>query len=754
MKTRMVRTTGALGATRAGFLKRFLMLVAALVVLSCQTTPTNNGPQPRRIGGNVMGLMGKLVLVNGNDAVLVQNDGAFAFDAPVLDEQTFNVQVGVDPDGQQCSVMNGTGTVLGQDVTDIAVTCVQGSNATFSVGGFVSGLGQAGVTLLLDNNEALTVSANGGFTFPVGVPDMSTYFVTVVSQPSDAVCSVGGAAGTVMGANVASVLVKCASTNAELSGLIVSAGQLSPGFSSSVTAYSDALGLASATIQLTVTPSDPNSSILLDGLPVSAGLKSMPIALNFGMNLITIDVTSAGGSTKNYEIVATRASDFTYAKADTPAAGDTYGTSVAVQGNVLAVGSPNESGSGAVYVYRRTGTVWAEEAHLHSSNGSSGYAFGTSVAIDGNTLVVGSPGEASNATGINGDGTNVMAPTSGAAYVFALSGTTWTQTTYIKASNTKIGAKFGSAVAVRGTLLTVGSPGEGSSATGINGDQTDNSEAGAGAVYIFTQGGGTWSQDAYIKASNTGLGNAFGSSVSMTASVVAVGSPMEPSSSTGINGNQSNKAAAGAGAAYVFAFMGTAWTQQAYVKASNTNTNQLFGTSVSLSGTSLVVGAPGEASNGAGVNGNQADTSIPGAGAAYVFLSSGVNWQQQAYIKATNPDANDHFGTSVAIENDTLLVGAAGEASSAKGINGNQADESAAGAGAVYIFARSNLIWDQQAYVKASNTDAGDGFGTSVSLGLSTFAAGAPNEASASGGLNGNQSDNSAAGAGAVYLTP
>ncbi len=735
--------------------QRLFTLLAAVVIFACHSgTTTTGGPTARKLGGTVMGLQGELVLLNGSDAALIQANGAFVFAGTIADGANYSVSVGIEPTGQMCTIANATGQVSGQDVTDIFVSCISTTGTGYSVGGFVSGLGSTGVTLLLDNTESLTVTSNGGFNFPAGVPDGSTYFVTIVSQPTDAQCAIQGAAGTIASANISSVLVKCASTKATLSSLVVSAGQLSPMFSPSVPSYQDQLGVASATLEITITPSDPNSTILVNGLPASAGLKTLPIPLTFGMNVITIGVTATAGNTKSYTIVADRASSYTYVKADTPTAGDNFGKAVAVQGTVLVVGSPNESGSGAVYVYRRTGSTWAEEAHLHASNGSSGYGFGTSVAVDGNTIVVGSPGEPSDATGLNGDQTNIMAPGSGAVYVFELAGTMWNQTAYVKASNTKSSAAFGQSVAIRGTLFSVGAAGEGSSSVGVNGDQTDNSVAGAGAVYVFTQAGGNWTQTSYIKASNTGLGNAFGSSLSMTSNLISVGSPMEPSSSTGINGNQSNKAAPGAGAVYVFGFSGTTWAQQAYVKPSNTNTNQLFGTSVSLSGTSLVVGAPGEASNAVGIGGNQADTSVAAAGAAYVFTATGTNWAQQAYVKPSNTDAGDHFGTSVAIEEDTMLVGSPGESSNAKGVNGTQTDNSAAGAGAVYIYARNNITWVQQAYVKASNTDAGDGFGSWVSLGLSTFAAGSPNEASAAGGLNGDQSDNSTMGAGAVYLTP
>src|SRR6266568_491754 len=151
---------------------------------------------------------------------------------------------------------------------------------------------------------------------------------------------------------------------------------------------------------------------------------------------------------------------------------------------------------------------------------------------------------------------------------------------------------------------------------------------------------------------------------------------------------------------------------QAYVKASNTGAADEFGFAVALSsdGNTLVVGAPGEASAGA-----ETDNSAPSARAVYVYTRSGATWTQQAYIKASNAEAGDQFGISVALSSNgnTLAVGAIGESSAVNGIDGNQADNSAPSAGAVYVFTRDVVtsVWSQQAYVKASNTGVADNFG-------------------------------------------
>src|SRR4029453_16131378 len=142
---------------------------------------------------------------------------------------------------------------------------------------------------------------------------------------------------------------------------------------------------------------------------------------------------------------------------------------------------------------------------------------------------------------------------------------------------------------------------------------------------------------------------------------VVVGAHTEDSAATGVNGNQADNSAFASGAAYVFARSGSTWTQQAYLKASNTGASDLFGSSVAISGNTVVVGAFGEDSAATGVNGNQASSGATDSGAAYVFVRSGSTWTQQAYLKASIAGESDFFGVSVAISGNTVVVGASGE---------------------------------------------------------------------------------------------
>ncbi len=352
-------------------------------------------------------------------------------------------------------------------------------------------------------------------------------------------------------------------------------------------------------------------------------------------------------------------------------------------------------------------------------------------------------------------------------------GSGFAQQAYIKASNPDgvsgnsagAGDQFGYAVALSGdgNTLAVGATYESSNATGINGPQGNNLASESGAVYVFVRSGGTWVQQAYVKASNTDAGDSFGLSVALSddGSVLAVGAFGEDSPASGVNGSQSGNTVANAGAVYVYTRSGGTWTQQAYLKQSHVPSGsavEYFGWSVALSsdGATLAVGAPNEDSNATGVNGNQVNAQASASGAVYVFTRSGSTWSQQAYVKASNTQANDQFGAAVRISGDgnTLAVGAPGEDSNATSIDGDQTSNAALHAGAVYVFARAGGVWSQQAYVKASNANAGDEFGGVLALSGdgNTLAVGATYEDSASTGINGDQMSNAAADSGAVYV--
>jgi trimeric autotransporter adhesin len=188
---------------------------------------------------------------------------------------------------------------------------------------------------------------------------------------------------------------------------------------------------------------------------------------------------------------------------------------------------------------------------------------------------------------------------------------------------------------------------------------------------------------------------------------------------------------------YVYVRVGSAWAQQAYIKASNTGAEDSFGVALDLSndGSLLAVGASGEDSGAVGIDGNQINNVSIDAGAVYVYQRlAGSLWEQQTYVKASNTGAVDGFGTSVTLSGNGLVltVGALNEDSNATGVNGDQTDNSASAAGAVHVYGRSGSLWTQQAYIKGANTEEADRFGCAIALSNdgATLAVGAFGESS------------------------
>ena len=210
-----------------------------------------------------------------------------------------------------------------------------------------------------------------------------------------------------------------------------------------------------------------------------------------------------------------------------------------------------------------------------------------------------------------------------------------------------------------------------------------------------------------------------------------------------------------------FVIRAPSWKQESYIKASNNDSGgDQFGNSVSISVDTLAVGAPRERSNQTSItNGttSSSNNSLIYPGAVYVYKRSGTSWVQEAYIKAVNSDAYDEF-SKVSISGDTLVVGVPFEDSNQRTItNGDSAssDNSNSASGAVYVYKRTGTTWVQEAYIKAVNNDASDGFGWSVSSSGDTVVVGSAGEASnlktITNGDNAS-SDNSYNYGGAVYV--
>ncbi len=278
-------------------------------------------------------------------------------------------------------------------------------------------------------------------------------------------------------------------------------------------------------------------------------------------------------------------------------AGDSFGSSVAVNGTNLVIGALSKGGPGAVYVFVRDGETWAQQAMLTPSDGTNGDWFGYAVALDGTNLVIGAPYK-----GLKG-----------AVYHFVRDGGTWSQRPFLTPSDGATFDRFGDAVALSGTTLMVGAP-----------HQADH----RGSVYVFARQGAAWSQPAKLQPSDGITNSYFGCSLSLSGERALIGA----------FGNTNQQ-----GAAYVYRGAGLSWAQEAKLLASDRQWYHGFGTSVALSGDTSVIGASGKDEN---------------QGVVYVFVRSGVLWREQIQLAAGDRAPGELFGGAVAISGETVVGGA------------------------------------------------------------------------------------------------
>lgn len=338
------------------------------------------------------------------------------------------------------------------------------------------------------------------------------------------------------------------------------------------------------------------------------------------------------------------------------AASSYFGNSVSLSGNRAVVGAYNNAnGKGVAYVYDWDGTNWAQSAKLTGSDTVAGDWFGCSVSLDGNRAVVGAYGKTND---------------QGAAYVYEKNGTNWAQTAKLTASDGAAYDFFGYSVSLSGNRVAVGA-------------YRPSSQK--GAAYVYDWGGTNWMQTARLTASDGIPSDYFGYSVSLDGNRVVVGACLEAAQKgaayvydwSGTNWVQSteltasdgaaysyfgdsvslngNRIVVGAyygaddqGAAYVYDFSASSWKQSAELIASDGSIYDYFGSSVSVSGNRVVVGAYGKASD---------------QGAAYVYEGNGTNWVQTALLTASDGAPGDYLGYSVSLNGDRTLVGAYGKAS-------------------------------------------------------------------------------------------
>jgi hypothetical protein len=573
---------------------------------------------------------------------------------------------------------------------------VPGEPDRYAVRGTAIGLGGP-VTLVLGaggGSESVVLAGDGAFAFERRLATGDFYSVSL-ADPS-LPCALQGQTGAIAGAD-AEVALAC--TGASLASLAVSGAaapiQLVPG----TTAYGARVPLAQESATVTATVATPGDTLAIAGAAVDSGVPSAPLALGLGENPIDIVVENSHGWRRTYRLTVRRAAEI------------------------------------------------VQVAYIKAADGSSQRLFGLSVALSGDTLAVGGHYEdlayaAGADYGTRGDNEDELGR--GEAYVFQRSAGAWQQEARLVSSDLEHD-HFGYSVALAGDTLAVGA------------ERADVGELEhAGTVHVFLRSGGAWQRDRLVTSSQPVPYSYFGREVALAGDILEVagsGGSVAVTSDTLVTGRfDEDSELTDSGAAYVSRREGGVWISEARVTASNPGDRDRFGYSVAVSGDTVVVGAYGEDSAATGIDGAQDDDSAQDSGAVYVFRRSGTVWQQEAYLKASNTDAGDRFGQTVAIAGDVIAVGAPGEDSAAIDTDGDQDDDSAGDSGAVYVFRRSGAVWRQDAYVKASNAGAGDELGVSVALTGDTLAVGAHLEDSAAKGIDGEQADERQPQSGAVYV--
>lgn len=340
--------------------------------------------------------------------------------------------------------------------------------------------------------------------------------------------------------------------------------------------------------------------------------------------------------------------------AGTSAAKDRFGESVDSSRTRVLVGAPGEDDdTGAVHVFEFDGMTWSSTASLIASDGSIREEFGASVALSGNRALVGAPFD------------DDLGDRSGSAYVFEFDGSNWLETAKLTASNGFAEDRFGSAVSLVGNRALVGA----SDASGRR-----------GSAYIFELSDSSWIETEYLTPSDGEAFDQFGIAVALSEDRALVGSP-------GNNGNARSD-----GAAYVFDFVGASWNETAKLAATDATDGDRFGSSLSLSGDRVLIGASRKY-----VTGTR-------SGAAYVFDFDGINWTETAKLAGSGSGTFDEFGWSASLSGDRAVVGTRRE------------DGVVPDTGSAYVFDFDGSGWIESARLASIDGESGDQFGKSVSL--------------------------------------
>ncbi len=343
--------------------------------------------------------------------------------------------------------------------------------------------------------------------------------------------------------------------------------------------------------------------------------------------------------------------------------GQRLGAALSLEGQRLAVGAP---GHNAVYIFERIAGVWQQKTRL-SPRGGSVQSFGHQVALDGDSLAISAIDDASCATGVDGDETDTGCTGAGAVFVYALDDTgAWNQSAYVKAAHVRAGDGFGAQVALDGDRLIVSAPGTDSCESGLDAELGDSGCEGSGSVHIFDRYQGQWVLDAVLAAPEAQTRARFGSSLSLSVDLMAVGAVGDAMCE---GDGRVSEACTSGGAVHLYRLTQGAWRHEARLQGIRTERGDRFGQSVGLGAGSLLVGVPGADGCGRGVNGEDNDSGCPEAGAVEVFRALDGDWVQVMRVQLPESEegevASDHagFGTLLNVDGDSVTIAAPGAGS-------------------------------------------------------------------------------------------
>ncbi|HKU38910.1 MAG TPA: cadherin-like beta sandwich domain-containing protein [Polyangiales bacterium] len=509
-----------------------------------------------------------------------------------------------------------------------------------------------------------------------------------------------------------------------LAGLKTSAGDLAPVFDPTLHAYR--VNVALLTQRLTFTATAPSAERLeLNGTAVASGAPWTTPTLPLGEYPVKLTLTSKSGTASDYEVIVERTGAQTaYIKASNPSEGDNFGASIAMSGDTLVVGSIGESsaatkvdgdqadnsasGAGAAYVFVQRGNQWEQQAYLKASDAAANDHFGSRVAIEGDTIVIGKVVGSSDQTLTR----SVDRP--GAAYIFTRSAGKWSQLARLLSPDSAVGDRFGHGVAINGDTIAIGAP----------------SDGGDGSTFLFSRDG---KYQQKLKAMPGASGAAFGYNVALSNDTLLVAAALD------------SRPVDSGGSAYVYVRSAAGWQLQQRLVPDPPSANATFGYGLAVFGDRVLIGAPRVLSII-----NAVVTTEPGE--VFAFQRTAGTWTQTQMLRGLLPRVNDGFGASIAMAENTALIGACNDASGARSLNGDASRADAGYAGAAYLFALENDRWKSRTYLKASNADALDSFGYATALSGDTAVVSANWEASKAAGINGNADDDSSRLSGAVYV--